>query len=97
MNWLHFSFWVCSIYVLYYLILITIDIGMNGRRRADRLGGLQLSFSEDVRPEMISHDEAADASGKRESSMIASGGVSVKDMFGLARKEMIVFTRAVGF
>lgn len=97
MNWLHFSLWVCGIYMLYYLIQILIDTARSGRSSTNQPGGVQLTFSEDVRPELLQHDEQAASQSKREPSMIASGGVSVREIFGLARKEMIVFTKAVSY
>lgn len=96
MNWLHFTLWVCGIYALYYLILILFDVARSSRSPA-LSGPGELTFAEDVRPQVLDPGELVALQTKREPAVIASGGVSIKDMFGLARKEMIVFTRAVSF
>lgn len=96
MNWLHFILWVCGIYTLYYLTLILVDIARSGHSPTAAIGH-ELTFAEDVRPQVLDPGEHVVLQTKREPAIIASGGVSVKDMFGLARKEMIVFTRAVSF
>jgi hypothetical protein len=94
MNWLNFSFWVCGIYMLYYLVIILTDLARG--RSPIKSNENELSFSEDGRPALINPEEHA-PQPKAAPSMIASGGKSLKDTFGMARKEMIVYTRAVSF
>lgn len=94
MNWLHFSLWVCGIYMLYYLVIILTDLA---RARSPTQAVIhELSFSGDVRPELLKAEDHAPAA-KPQQSMISSGGVSLKETFGLARKDMLVYTRAVSF
>jgi hypothetical protein len=94
MNWLHFSLWVCGIYMLYYLVIILSDLARG--RSPTKTNSNELSFSEDVRPELLNPEEHA-PSKKPEQSMIASGGKSLKETFGMARKDMLVYTRAVSY
>ena len=94
MNWLHFCLWVCGIYMLYYLVIILTDIARG--RSPTKSGTNEISFSHDARPELLKAEDHAPAA-KPEPSMIASGGKSLKETFGLARKDMLVYTRAVSF
>jgi len=94
MNWLHFSLWVCGIYMLYYLVIILTDLAHG--RSPTKTNGHELSFSGDVRPELLKPQDHAPAA-KPGPSMIGSGGISLKETFGLARKDMLVYTRAVSF
>ena len=34
MNWLHFSIWVSGLYLLYYLVVILLDVAANKRAPA---------------------------------------------------------------
>jgi len=94
MNWLHFSIWVCGVYMLYYLVIILTDLARG--RSPTQKNDHELSFHADVRPELLKAEDHAPAA-KPEPSMIASGGISLKETFGMARKDMLVYTRAVSF
>lgn len=94
MNWLHFSLWVCGIYMLYYLVIILTDLARG--RSPTKSDVNEIAFHADVGPEMLRAEDHAPAK-KPEPSMIGSGGVSLKETFGLARKDMLVYTRAVSF
>jgi hypothetical protein len=94
MNWLHFSLWVCGIYMLYYLVVILADLARSGSAVKSSVN--ELSFSGHAGPELLNADRHGPPP-KPEPSMIASGGKSLKDTFSLARQEMIVYTRAVSF
>jgi hypothetical protein len=90
MNWLPFTCWVGGIYLLYYLVLVLTDLARG--RSPTTAAGQELSFA----PELV--DAAAHApAGKPQPAMMASGGVSLKETFDLARKDMLVYTRAVSF
>lgn len=94
MNWLHFSLWVCGIYMLYYLVVILADLARG--RSPTKSNTNELSFSENVKPQLLNPEEHA-PSPKLEPSMIASGGKTLKETFGMARKDMLVYTRAVSY
>lgn len=94
MNWLHFSLWVCGIYMLYYLVIILTDLARG--RSPTKSNVHEISFSADVGPVLLKPEDHAPAA-KPEPSMIGSGGISLKETFGLARKDMLVYTRAVSF
>ena|ERR1700722_5182101 len=97
MNWLHFIFWTAGIYLLYYLVMILYDLKTFGTA-APKSGLNELTFSESVLPQQVEHlpDKPAEES-KTKSPIIASGGVTLKNLFGLCREEAIIYTRPVSF
>ena len=108
MNWLHFSFWVAGIYALYYLALILTDLA-GGKKNAANALSPELTFSEHVPPVALMpdpHEQAGNdkartgddtAAKKQQPEVISSGGVSLRDLFSLARQEAIIYTNAVGY
>ena len=100
MNWLHFLGWVAGIYVLYYLALILIELSRSRSIKVAHSG--ELTFSEDILPKKIEHlpdkaESPPEQAAKPASATIASGGVSLKNLFGLCREEAIIYTRPVSF
>jgi hypothetical protein len=108
MNWLHFLLWVAGIYVLYYLAVILVDAA-GGKNKAAKSLSPELTFSEAVPPAFLKYnaeveadrDEIHSGNGantkKQSPEVIASGGVSLRDLFSLARKDAIIYTNAVGY
>jgi len=96
MNWIHFLLWVAGLYTLYYLTVIASDVaGANHTPAAKRLSN-ELTFSEEVKTQKLEHrpEEEAKPGGM---AMIASGGVPIKELFSLARKELIIYTKSVSY
>jgi hypothetical protein len=98
MNWIHFLFWVVGLYTAYYLVVILLDNAKRGRN-ASGPASTELTFSEDIAPKSIAHlpDREASPLAKAGPATVASGGVSLKNLFGLAREEAIIYTKAVSF
>jgi hypothetical protein len=99
MNWIHFSIWVAGLYLLYYLVVILLDVAGAKRAPATASSG-ELTFSEAVQPKQLQHEpepEAAPPHAKALPEIIASGGVRLKDFFHLAKQESIIYTRSVSF
>lgn len=102
MNWLHFFLWIAGLYALYYLVVILIDLaGATGKPVAGTPVNT-LTFSEQVEPVQLQHQTIAENTGgttanKQEREVIASGGVSLKDLFNLARREAIIYTNPVSY
>jgi len=93
MNWIKFILWLGGLYTVYYLTLITWDHLRNRRVNNDNDTN-ELSFAEQVNdvsltPELTSDDIA--------SSLYASGGVSLKNMFNLCRDEAVEYIKQVSF
>jgi len=101
MNWLHFFLWIAGLYALYYLVVLLIDLaGAAGKPKAGTPANT-LTFSEHVEPVQLQHQPPAETGGttanKQEREVISSGGVSLKDLFNLARKESIIYTNPVSY
>jgi hypothetical protein len=106
MNWLHFFLWIACIYAIYYLVIIFTDFLRTGNK-PDAQGWVnELTFSEIESPQRIVMEEqsislpitgskAGNSQGG--SAVIASGGVLIRELFSLARKESIVYTGQVSY
>ncbi|MFA6083410.1 hypothetical protein [Mucilaginibacter sp.] len=94
MTWIKFALWLLGIYTSYYAILIFWDhLRTNsGEPGHDKH---ELTFVEDIEPVKPPTDEVS-ASGK-ESSVAFSGGVSLKQLFNLAREESVEYIKSVSF
>jgi hypothetical protein len=105
MNWLHFSIWVAGLYLLYYLVVILLDVAASKRVPAANAGSGELTFSETVQPKQLQHepDEGVlpgavpKTADRPRSGITATGGVSLRDFFNLAKQESIIYTRPVSF
>jgi hypothetical protein len=97
MNWLHFILWTAGIYFLYYPAMILYDFKTSGRAMPKSALN-ELTFSESILPQQVEHlpDKTAEES-KTQSPIIGSGGVTLKNLFGLCRQEAILYTRPVSF
>ena len=100
MNWFHFLTWIAALYSIYYLALILFDYSRNKRPRSLESG--ELTFTENILPKNIGHlpettESPPKQAAKPESAIIASGGVSLKNLFGLCREEAIIYTKPVSF
>ena len=93
MNWIKFAFWIGSIYAAYYLALILWDLVIN-RRLPTLTASNELTFIEEFEPQRPATEIVAPVSA---SAMISSGGVSLQQLYLLAREEAIEYTRAVSF
>src|ERR1700761_2053822 len=98
MNWTHFLLWLGGLYALYYITLILLDSIRQKNPVALKASGHELTFSEPVIPlnavDLLENNHtptSPKSQGQTLSSpeMIASGGVLLKDVFSLARKEAI--------
>jgi len=93
MNWTKFLLWLGSIYLAYYGAVILWDF-LRGRSLPADEKPFELSFEDElqtVREVTAPEPEIYDA------SVLSSGGVSLKQLFSLAREEAIEYTRPVSF
>lgn len=101
MNWINFTLWLAGVYFLYYLTVILLDTAKNKRLQTAGGSGHELTFSEQHQPHdaalLLQETEAQSAQNLGTPAMIASGGVLLKDVFSLARKEAIVYLKEVSF
>ncbi|CAN5318794.1 hypothetical protein BH09BAC6_BH09BAC6_16420 [soil metagenome] len=94
MTWIKFALWLLGIYTSYYIALIFWDNlrSHNGEPGSDEH---ELTFVEDIAP-VKSLLEEITGIGK-ESPVSFSGGVSLKQLFNLAREESVEYIKSVSF
>jgi len=111
MTWLQFLLWVAGLYTLYYLLMILLDVSGKDPAKAGAAMSHELTFAEPVEvqklsPEPLSVSDNKPATAfanervikpKSEPEVIGSGGVSLKDLFSMARDESILYTRSVSY
>ena len=93
MNLIRFALWISGIYLAYYVALILWDTLRSGHT-PDSSGPQHLTFTEhqEAVPRLLQPEP--DLSG---SAIISSGGVSLKQLYSLAKDEAIEYTRNVSF
>ncbi|UOE47833.1 hypothetical protein MTO98_25825 [Mucilaginibacter sp. SMC90] len=96
MNWIKFTLWLSAIYASYYGLLITWDFLRSGKSDNHEERNV-LTFVEQETPVRLQSGTDEDSPARLESPIVSSGGVRIKQMFGLAQQEAIEFTRAVSF
>jgi hypothetical protein len=98
MNWINFLSYLGMIYLLYYLSVYALE-----RMTAPPSGPSAvlpvLTFSENTSPEQVRTEEVTGSSvdSGLVPAAVGLGGVSLKDLFELARKDVITYTRSVSF
>ena len=97
MTWINFLSYLGIGYAAYYLLIFLLD-SRPGQSKSSNQTEV-LTFSETFIPETVTL-ENVESSGRIFSSSPASTGlaaVSIKDLFELARKDAIEFTKSVSF
>ena len=109
MNWLHFFLWIAGLYALYYLIVVLIDLAGSSGKPIAGTAAQALTFSEHVAPVQLQHQPVAESADNKtglheenilqqpKKEVITSGGVSLSELFSLARKEAIIYTNSVSY
>lgn len=99
MTWLNFLSYLGMGYALYYVTIFFLDSRGSPAKPDDR--AQVLTFTEKLEPEKVGLEdfELAGVSGMATSgpASVGLGGVSLKDLFALARKDAIEFTKSVSF
>lgn len=107
MSWISFLMWVLGIYFFYYSANIGFDL-LKGGRAADVADNSLISVrvdmeDEELHPLKVSDGEEIDYfideedNPVPESPIYSSAGVSLKQLFELARSESIEFTGKVSY
>lgn len=98
MTWLKFIYTTLGLYALYYLANIAWDL-LRAKRTTPE-GQPELHFSEASVPQKVTPEKVKDKPDKKlpgEPVVSAIGGVNLKDLFNLAKAEVIAYNRAVTF
>jgi hypothetical protein len=102
MTWIKFISWLTGLYALYYLLNITWDL-LRAKQNSEKETVPELHFEETVAPRQVAPAAPEDKSPvppkKGDTAIAASayGGVPVKDLFQLARLELIAYNQSVTF
>lgn len=100
MNWTHFILWTAGIYLLYYPAMILYDLKTSGPKSPGGASN-ELTFAEENIPFSIEHAPneipQKEAPPKPQPAIIGSGGVTLKNLFGLCREEAVLYTKPVSF
>jgi hypothetical protein len=112
MTWLHFLLCTAGIYLLYYLANIFYDLSTAGRQSSENVTTNELTFTETQEPQRLEPEAGPETSeGKppeiknpalrskvrQENEIIASQGLTLKNLFNSAREESFLYTKAVSF
>ena len=100
MNWPHFILWTAGTYLLYYPAMILYDLKISSPKGSGSASN-ELTFAEEVPIKSVEHapkeTPQKEATPKPLPAIIGSGGVSLKNLFGLCREEAILYTKPVSF
>jgi len=105
MSWIQFLSWMLCIYVFYYSGLIAFDLSRNRKLTDTEIGNETTVVIDLPEPEKVSLKEIEDEEidyflddeELEESTIVFSRGVSIKELFALARSESIEYTSSVSF
>ena len=93
MTWIKFLLWLSGIYSLYYAGMLAFDGLLAGRIAVEDPAPV-LTFTEE---HQVKRPEPGLTQQAPVSSLFSSGGLSLKQLFNLAREEAIEYTRPVSF
>jgi len=93
MTWMKFALLLSGMYLMYYGAVILWDL-LRGGKNPDEKRSHELSFEENIEPVREDPDPVPQI---YDSSVLSSGGVSLKQLFNLAREEVIEYTRPVSY
>ena len=104
MSWIQFFAYMLSAYLLYYSGLIAFDLSKNRKPEAENGNGntvfIDLPEAEKVSLKEIEDEQIdyfVDDGAPVDSAIVLSRGVSIKELFALARSESIEYTSSVSF
>ncbi|OKS88787.1 hypothetical protein [Mucilaginibacter polytrichastri] len=102
MTWIKFISWLTGLYFFYYVLNMAWDL-MRSRHAGTKEAAPELHFEEAVAPTLVApaalENKSALPTKKSTTDVAASalGGVNVKDLFQLARLELIAYNQSVTF
>ena len=102
MTWIKFISWLTGLYLFYYALNIAWDL-LRSKQAGGKEAAPELHFEEAVAPQMVTPAATEDKSptppkkGNTDVAASAFGGVPVKDLFQLARLELIAYNQSVTF
>lgn len=102
MTWIKFISWLTGLYAFYYFLNIAWDLLRNKKKGGNDVGP-ELHFEEATAPLQVVPEAQEEKKvetpkkGSNEAAASALGGVRVKDLFQLAKLELIAYNQSVTF
>jgi len=93
MTWIRFALWIAGIYAAYYGFLILWDHSRSSRNDPSEIKH-ELTFDGHEEPVKIIDEQTPEL---QTSSIYSSGGISLKQMFNIAREEGIEYIGKVSY
>ncbi|MCX2584308.1 hypothetical protein [Pedobacter sp. MR22-3] len=110
MSWTNFLILIFIIYILYYALILFFDLFISPKATTGDIAEDELFFSQTFAPELITPVEEPEAStvsdeadarglkaGLSSGTISSSGGVGLKQLFSLAKNNLIEHTRAIPY
>ena len=111
MSWNNFLILIFIIYFLYYALNLFFDLLISPKASAGNIAEDELFFSQTFTPELITPDKEPEATdtvsdetdtagvkaGLSSGTVGSSGGVGLKQLFSLAKNNLIEHTRAIPY
>ncbi|MCX2575728.1 hypothetical protein [Pedobacter sandarakinus] len=110
MSWTNFLAIIFIVYLVYYLLNLFFDLFLSQRGTVDETAVDELFFAQTFTPELITLEEKAEEavatdSEKKEKPgpylptgpISSSGGIGLKQLFSLAKDNLIEHTRAIPY
>lgn len=111
MSWNNFLILILIIYILYYALNLFFDLFISPKATTGDIAEDELFFSQTFTPELITPAEESEASatvsdetdaaghraGLSSGTISSSGGVGLKQLFSLAKNNLIEHTRAIPY
>lgn len=110
MTWTNFLLTLLFVYLLYYGLNLAYDLLLAGKQPRSPTAQEEFIFLDEHQPELITYDESEDiapatpgspdlfGSGALIPGLIGtSGGVTMVEMFNLAKDDLIEFTKGISF
>ncbi|NHA02526.1 hypothetical protein G7092_01895 [Mucilaginibacter sp. HC2] len=102
MTWIKFISWLAALYAFYYLLNIAWDL-MRRKQTGLKEPAPELHFEETIAPLQVASEAQEEkktvpsSKDKGDVATSALGGVRVKDLFQLAKLELIAYNQSVTF
>lgn len=112
MSWINFLTVIFIVYIVYYLFNLLFDLFISPGNRVSERTEDELFLTETYSPELISFEEPqpeeephekdsvvakTDKAANVSSAFVSSGGVGLKQLFSLAKDNLIEYTKAIPY
>lgn len=105
MTWTQFLTAIAVIYAIYYVLNLLADILKSRKSGVENSDTEELFFREDIKPELVAPNEEpldeapldSEPMPHQEPPIQSTGGVSIRQLFALAKNDLIEYTKAIPY